>query len=109
MAYGFNFSGVGCLVYSLWKVDETETNNIMLYFYEALKTNIPKDEALHQAKIRYLKKAGPITANPRYWAGFVLNGNTSPFYFSNDFPVWIPVLIIFFVSLFVFILKKMKF
>jgi len=89
MAYGFQFSGVKSLVYSLWKVDETETNKLFDLFYSQIKKGVSKDVALYLAKIEYLKKAGPITANPRYWSGFVVSGNTSPFSFSPNYKLYI--------------------
>ena len=81
------FSAAHCwasLVYSLWEVDETATNRLLLAFYDNLKKDLPKDEALHQAKINYLKNANEVTADPYYWAGFVLQGETNGFMFENE-------------------------
>ena len=93
MAYGFHLAGVKSLVYSLWEVDETATNRLLLAFYDNLKKGLPKDEALHQAKINYLKNANETTADPYYWAGFVLQGETSGFEFEEktswNFWVWV--------------------
>lgn len=89
MAYGFQFAGVPSLVYSLWKVDETATNELLNYFYANLKQGFPKDQALHQAKLKYLKQANEIAADPYYWAGFVLNGATNHYQFSSYQYYWL--------------------
>jgi CHAT domain-containing protein len=78
LAYAFNYAGCASLVYSLWSVDEKETSALMLAFYQGIKKGLPKDDALHQAKIKRLDGANEITANPYYWAGFVVSGDTSP-------------------------------
>ena len=78
LAYGFDLAGAASTVYSLWAVDETATNRLMRYFYNYLSKGLPKDEALHRAKIKCLKSADEIEASPFYWAGFVLNGETKP-------------------------------
>ena len=39
---------------------------------------MPKDEALRQAKLTYLKGADPLQAHPANWATLVLVGNTEP-------------------------------
>ncbi|MFK7951050.1 MAG: CHAT domain-containing protein [Saprospiraceae bacterium] len=84
MAYGFHLAGVNSLIYSLWEVDETATNRLLLAFYDNLQKGLSKDDALHQAKINYLQFANEVTADPYYWSGFVLQGETSGFEFRNE-------------------------
>lgn len=84
MAYGFHLAGVNSLIYSLWEVDETATNRLLLAFYANLQNRLSKDDALHQAKINYLQNANEVTADPYYWAGFVLQGETSAFEFGKS-------------------------
>lgn len=84
MAYGFRLAGVPSVVYSLWEVDEKATNEVLLNFYTELKKGQSKDMALHQAKLNYLKNANEITADPYYWASFVMNGNVQPFRFEQQ-------------------------
>ncbi len=79
LSYGFHLAGVPSLVYSLWEVDETATNDLLLLFYDGLHQGLNKGTALHQAKIKYLKQSNEITADPYYWAGFVLQGDTQNF------------------------------
>lgn len=102
IAYGFQLAGVSSLVYSLWEVDETATNRLLLAFYDNLQKGLSKDEALHQAKINYLKKANEVTADPYYWAGFVLQGETSAFEYNRG-KKWLLLLGISFLILFMII------
>jgi hypothetical protein len=46
----------------------------MKEFYEFLSKGIDKPEALRKAKLSFIKK---YSANPYYWAAFVLSGNPS--------------------------------
>jgi CHAT domain-containing protein len=78
LAYAFNYAGCSALVYSLWSVDEKGTSDLMLNFYDGLKKGLPKDDALHEAKLKMLQEGSEMTANPYYWAGFVLSGDVSP-------------------------------
>lgn len=91
IAYGFQLAGVKSLVYSLWEVDETATNRLLLAFYDNLTQELDKAAALHQAKINYLQQANEITADPYYWAGFVLKGDTNAFEypFSSRWIWWL--------------------
>ena len=74
LSRGFAWAGVPSTVTSLWKVNEEATAKIMVSFYENLRQNYPKDVALKQAKMTYLKN-NPEAA-PYFWAAFILVGNT---------------------------------
>lgn len=82
LAYGFKLAGAESTVYSLWKVDERATTALMADFYRFLKKGLPKDEALHRAKLAFLENATEITSSPFYWSGFVFNGEPSPLSFA---------------------------
>jgi CHAT domain-containing protein len=77
LEYAFRFAGCKCLVYSLWDVDEKQTTLLMKEFYQQLLAGLPADEALRNAKMKMLQNANEYTANPYYWAGFVLSGNSA--------------------------------
>lgn len=98
MAYGFHLAGVPSLVYSLWEVDESATNQLLLLFYANLKAGLSKDSALHQAKIQYLQISNEITADPYYWAGFVLQGETRGFQTNNQNKSWLLIILALLVS-----------
>ena len=84
LSHGFSFAGCPALVYSLWEVDELETNKLMKAFYKEIKAGINKDEALHKAKIKYLNEANETTANPFFWGGFVFSGDPRPYTFEDN-------------------------
>lgn len=80
IARGFSYAGVPNIVMSKWPVSDWSTEVLMREFYKNLKRGLPKDEALQQAKISYLKDNAnnPKLLAPFYWGGFVLSGNTDP-------------------------------
>lgn len=79
LARAFSYAGVKSTLLSLWKVDDYATSKLMGYFYTNLKDGSTKDEALQNAKKQYLENASATELqHPYYWAGFVLNGDTSP-------------------------------
>ena len=46
----------------------------MAIFYHQLQRGASRDEALRQAKLRFIE-SGSSLADPHYWAAFVLNGD----------------------------------
>lgn len=88
LAYGFDIAGIPATLYSLWKVNEKESAYLIQNFYQNLQKNLSKDEALHLAKLNYLKNAKDFKAAPKYWAAFVINGDMSNFQFSAGFNGW---------------------
>ncbi len=79
----FIFSGAKSVVSSIWKVDDKQTSELMILFYQNLKKGIPKNLALSFAKNEYRKKhINDGYAHPFYWSGFVLNGNIGSFSFK---------------------------
>lgn len=83
LAYGFQLAGAKSTAFSLWKVDEKSTIRLMKWFYKYLGEGLPKDEALHKAKLSYLEKASEISSNPYFWSGFVLNGEIQSLRFQE--------------------------
>jgi len=79
LAYAFSYAGCPSMIYSLWEVDEKETCSLMSAFYDGIEKGLAKDDALHQAKLKMLEKSNDFTANPYYWAGFILSGDEIPF------------------------------
>ncbi len=89
LAQGFYYGGASSLVSSKWKVSDRYTADLMNLFYKNLEEGHPKDKALQQAKITYLKSLDdPNLAHPFYWASFVFSGDTTPLP-NNPTAVWI--------------------
>lgn len=85
MAHGFAYAGCPSLVMSLWEIDEKTSAQIIETFYQNLSDGMPKNEALRQAKLLYLKDAKGELKNPYYWSGLVLFGNANPVDSSFDY------------------------
>ncbi|RMG80295.1 MAG: CHAT domain-containing protein, partial [Bacteroidetes bacterium] len=79
LARGFFYAGVQSIITTLWSIDDRPTAEIMTGFYKNLRRNLPKSDALRQAKLEYISgQTGNSKAHPRYWAGFVPVGNMAP-------------------------------
>lgn len=78
LARGCMYAGCSSIVMSLWSVDDQSTSVIMKNFYGSLVQGKSKDEALREAKLEFLKNADEIKANPFYWSGMIVIGNTEP-------------------------------
>ncbi len=78
------FASAGCpaLIASLWNIPDASTKRILLPFYKNLKQGQPKDIALRNAKLHYLKNGDVLALDPSHWAHLVLIGNID----SIDFP-----------------------
>jgi CHAT domain-containing protein len=74
----FMLAGARATISTLWSADDTFTAALIKQFYENLSHGMDKGEALRKAKLDLLRKFGG-QALPYYWAGFVLDGeSTSP-------------------------------
>jgi CHAT domain-containing protein len=87
IARAFMYAGCPNVVMSLWTASDQATASLMLNFYEEIKNGLPKDEALRKAKLRYLKAADPLMANPYLWSSFIFVGNPEPI--EQGFSWWI--------------------
>jgi LPXTG-motif cell wall-anchored protein len=58
-------------------------------FFRNLKDGKPKDQALRQAKLAYLREADPFKAHPANWATFVLLGDNKPLSTPANPLVWL--------------------
>ncbi|MDR7129778.1 CHAT domain-containing protein [Algoriphagus sp. 4150] len=79
LSMAFSFAGTRSSVYSLWPVPDAETAEILGYFYKNLKNGYTKDKALAEAKQEFIHE-NPIKSHPFFWAGFIVNGDTSPLF-----------------------------
>jgi CHAT domain-containing protein len=69
---GFLYSGTDNIIFSLWKIPDKHTSELMVSFYRKLFSGKNYAEALKQAKLEMIKNES--TARPRSWAGFLLIG-----------------------------------
>ncbi len=76
LSRAFTYAGVKSTLMSLWAVPDTQTSEIMTYFYSYLKEGKSKNEALQLAKQEYINNANEdVLQHPYYWAGFIISGD----------------------------------
>ncbi len=72
MTRGFFYSGAHNIIFSLWKVYDKQTNELMVDFYEQLLEGETFSSALRKSKLQMI--ADRSTAFPSKWSGFILVG-----------------------------------
>ena len=113
LSRAFAYAGVPSTVMSLWEVEDGATSDIIQYFYENLKAGQSKDEALKNAKVRYLNECKSTTeAHPFFWTGLIAVGNLDAMDISTP-PTFSPLLggslaILVLIPLFFMIKKRIK-
>ncbi|WP_304143299.1 CHAT domain-containing protein [Ignavibacterium album] len=102
MQKSFFEAGSKSVVVSLWDVNDKYTSYFMKSFYKYLSEGYSKSEALRLAKLFFKEN---YSANPYYWAAFVLSGDNSSINFSKSIPfrikypvILISLLILFYIS-----------
>lgn len=85
LSRAFKYAGCPNIVMSLWRAKDQPSNQIISGLFDNLKKKMPKDEALRQAKLDYLKSADPLQAHPANWATLVLLGNAEPVQFIPEY------------------------
>jgi CHAT domain-containing protein len=70
----FLYAGTRSVLASLWNVNDTATAELMTAFYQNLRRDLSKDEALRRAKLQMLDGKHPAWHHPYFWASFVLIG-----------------------------------
>jgi CHAT domain-containing protein len=78
LARGFSYAGAKSLITSLWSVNDYATAEIMRGLYTNLKTGMPKDKALQQAKYNFIQNSTDRAAHPFLWSAFIQIGDEAP-------------------------------
>ncbi|WP_343911473.1 CHAT domain-containing tetratricopeptide repeat protein [Aquimarina litoralis] len=106
LARGFSYAGAKSLVNTLWKINDQTTADLMHDFYKNLNKSLPKDQALREAKLTYLKNADDdLLMHPYYWSGFMISGDTAPLESSSSLLWW---LLLLFIPIVLVVIKKIK-
>jgi CHAT domain-containing protein len=82
---GFMHAGANSIAMTLWSINDQSTAILMTHFYGKLAEQLPKDQALQEAKIAYINSSDSITSHPFFWAGFVLIGDESAIKLRRQF------------------------
>ena len=89
LAHAFRYAGCPSVIYSLWSIDDQQSNRIAELFYENLEQRMSVAEALRAAKLAYLEGAEGSLQSPYYWAGLVLTGEDQLMNLSSSLlPPW---------------------
>lgn len=75
LARGFSYAGAKSIITTLWSVDDKNTKDMMLSFYQHIKEGMSKDAALRMAKLDFIANHPHREAHPFFWAGFVPIGD----------------------------------
>lgn len=75
LAHAFQFAGCPNLLYSLWSIDDQQSNLLMEDFYQQIDRGQSISAALRQAKLNYLETYRGEFSHPYYWGGLVLLGD----------------------------------
>jgi CHAT domain-containing protein len=78
LARAFTYAGARSLLTALWRVNDRSSMELMDLLYAELAKGKAKNVALAEAKRRFVQEKGGRMAHPYFWAGFILNGSTSP-------------------------------
>ncbi|WP_255710080.1 CHAT domain-containing protein [Aquimarina aquimarini] len=81
----FQYAGTKSLLLSSWEVSDRVAPELMKYFYSNLEKGMSKDQALQQAKLKYINTADIFYTNPFYWGSFYLLGNSDPIVIDTPF------------------------
>jgi CHAT domain-containing protein/tetratricopeptide (TPR) repeat protein len=82
-AWAFYYAGAKNILITQWKAADKTTIEIMSNFYSKLNRKKTYEVALRNAKLAYIKKADAISAEPFYWANFILYSSENTTLFSN--------------------------
>lgn len=80
----FQYAGVKSLLISSWEVSDDSSPELMLLFYENLKSGMNKSIALQLAKLKFLENASSFRSAPFYWGSFYLVGDIAPIEFRSS-------------------------
>jgi len=110
LAHSFSYAGCPSIVMSLWNIDEKTSSVIINSFYDYLASGLPKNKALRQAKLDFLKSTTPELKSPYYWAGLVLLGDNNPVELKRtyDWQTIIPVIIVVLTVLVYAVMRRRK-
>jgi CHAT domain-containing protein len=108
MSRAFSYAGCPTTVMSLWKISDKTTPEILGEFYRQINRGTDIDQALRQAKLKYLKDNPGNLAHPNYWSAMVVHGATDEMVQRSWVRLALPVLLTLMVLGFVLIKRSRK-
>lgn len=77
LSRGFRMAGIPSTVTNLWQADNQATYQLTEIFYKFIKMGMPKDVALQNAKLEFLKDDKTDHSLPYYWGATIVLGDTA--------------------------------
>lgn len=110
LAHAFNYAGSERILMALWRIDEQSSAQITEFFIQGLEKDLSTDEALQQAKLRYLETADGRMLAPAHWAGLVMMGEPAQLNFRSkvQFPYVVVAVLVGLAVFAVFFLTQRK-
>ncbi len=107
LARGFQYAGAKSVLFSLWKVNDQSTANLMSRYYTFLKETASRNGSLQDSQRAYLldENITNIKKSPYYWGAFVYYGPTDIPTHENHI-IWWCILVIFGVFLSFLLIRK---
>ncbi|MEP0262571.1 CHAT domain-containing protein [Dokdonia sp.] len=107
LARGFQYAGAKSVLFSLWKVNDKSTANLMSSYYTFLKETTSRNGSLQASQLAYLqdKNTTNIKKSPYYWGAFVYYGPTD-IPVAQKHTIWWWILGIFGVLLSIVLIRK---
>ncbi|WP_282780680.1 CHAT domain-containing protein [Phaeodactylibacter xiamenensis] len=78
LARAFLFTGAKSVVASIWLAEDAGAKELMVYFHHFLNQGLDKDQALQQAKLKYIAMHPGFQSHPFFWGGIIAIGDMSP-------------------------------
>jgi Tfp pilus assembly protein PilF len=79
--------GIPASVSNLWSVDNESTYQITEWFYQFVAEGLPSDDALRQAKLKFMEEARGEKKLPYFWASSILTGKAEIISTKPRFPI----------------------
>lgn len=78
LAQACMYAGAQSMITNLDVIQDGVSQTLMQHFYEYLMNGTPKDVALQQAKLTFLKESNPAMLTPKTWDQMILIGDNRP-------------------------------
>jgi len=109
LARGFQYPGADAVLFSLWKINDQSTSQIMDYFYKNYSKNSSAFLSNNQSKLDYLnnKNISNAKKSPYYWNTFVYYGAIQKSESSNT-PLTLYIIIGLLISILIMFIYRFK-
>lgn len=110
LARGFQYAGAQNILFSLWKVNDLSTSQLMTSFYENYSNQESAFTANRYSKLAYLKNTEISNAkkSPYYWSGFVYYGALDEETKNKNTLWYLGVLFVLMALIFMYFFRKKK-